>query len=189
MTDFKVSGLTALGSPASDDLLLVVDVHDTVTPPAGPAGSDKKATIQAVTQAGAGLVNLGDTMYGGASGVPTALAGNITATKKFKTQTGTGSVSAAPAWSTIVAGDLPGATTSVQGAVVLDGTAGDIQPLGASANAGATGKAADAGHVHPNTSGVVASLAAADSSVTVSGAGTLTVSSVAAQLVQRTICV
>lgn len=45
---------------------------------------------------------------------------------------------------------LPAATTSAQGAVILDGTAGDIQPTGIQ-GAGASGKSADAGHVHPYT--------------------------------------
>jgi hypothetical protein len=53
------------------------------------------------------LTTLGDTVYGGASGVATRLAGNTTTTKKFKTQTGDGVNSAAPGWNTIVAGDLP----------------------------------------------------------------------------------
>jgi hypothetical protein len=35
------------------------------------------------------------------------LAGNITTTKKFLVQTGTGAVSAAPLWDTLVAGDVP----------------------------------------------------------------------------------
>ena len=52
------------------------------------------------------------------------------------------------AMSAIQAADLPAATTSVQGAVILDGTASDIQPIGVAA-AGAKGQAADAKHVHP----------------------------------------
>lgn len=48
----------------------------------------------------------------------------------------------------IAAADLPAATTSTQGAVILDGTAADIQPAGVAA-AGAKGQAADAKHVHP----------------------------------------
>jgi microcystin-dependent protein len=49
---------------------------------------------------------LGDTTYhDGTNSV--SLAGNTTATKKFLTQTGTGAVSAAPSWSTIVAADIP----------------------------------------------------------------------------------
>lgn len=69
----------------------------------------------------------------------------------------------------IQGGDLPAATTSAQGAVILDGTAGDIAALGAQA-AGSTGKAADAGHVHP-TAGLVTSVTAADTSVVVGGTG------------------
>ena len=49
---------------------------------------------------------LGDIAYRGASN-NVSLAGNITTTKKFLAQTGTGTVSAAPAWATIVAGDVP----------------------------------------------------------------------------------
>jgi hypothetical protein len=41
---------------------------------------------------------LGDIIYGSATNVMTALAGNITTTQKFLAQTGTGAVSAAPAW-------------------------------------------------------------------------------------------
>jgi hypothetical protein len=48
----------------------------------------------------------------------------------------------------VVAGNLPSATTSAPGIVQLDGTAGDIQPVGTSAGAGASGFAADAAHVH-----------------------------------------
>jgi hypothetical protein len=48
----------------------------------------------------------GDLIYGGASGAATALLGNITATKKFLSQTGTGSVSAAPSWSVVSASDV-----------------------------------------------------------------------------------
>jgi hypothetical protein len=64
---------------------------------------------------------------------------------------------------------LPTATTSAPGIVQLDGTAGDIQPLGAQA-AGSIGKSADAGHVHPAT-GIVTGVTAADTSVVVGGTG------------------
>ena len=50
---------------------------------------------------------LGDTIYGGAAGTGTRLAGNTTTTKKFLTQTGDGTNSAAPGWNVIVAGDVP----------------------------------------------------------------------------------
>jgi hypothetical protein len=58
------------------------------------------------------MTTLGDTIYGGASGTGTRLAGNITTTKKFKTQTGDGVNSAAPAWGTIAATDLSGITNT-----------------------------------------------------------------------------
>ena len=91
----------------------------------------------------------GDTVYGAASGTPARLAGNTSATKNFYTQTGSGAASAAPAWGTIAAADMPAGTTSAQGALQLDGTAGDIQPAGQTAAAGTKGQAADAKHIHP----------------------------------------
>ena len=44
---------------------------------------------------------------------------------------------------------VPAATTSVAGAVLLDGTASDIQATPGTAAAGASGLSADAKHVHP----------------------------------------
>lgn len=57
---------------------------------------------------------LGDLIYASATGTPgtlARLAGNITATKQFLVQTGTGTISAAPAWGSIADGDLPSALT------------------------------------------------------------------------------
>lgn len=45
-----------------------------------------------------GLTALGDLIYGGAAGTRSRLAGNITTTLQVLTQTGNGSVSAAPVW-------------------------------------------------------------------------------------------
>jgi hypothetical protein len=45
MTDYKVSQLSSLAKPLSNDLMLVVDVNDTSTPPAGSGGSDKSITM------------------------------------------------------------------------------------------------------------------------------------------------
>lgn len=53
------------------------------------------------------MTTLGDVIYGGSSGVAARIAGNTTTTKKFLNQTGNGSVSAAPTWSALVAGDIP----------------------------------------------------------------------------------
>lgn len=53
-----------------------------------------------------GGATLGGVIYGSAADVFSQLAGNTTATKKFLTQTGNGSVSAAPAWSTLASSDV-----------------------------------------------------------------------------------
>lgn len=46
------------------------------------------------------MTTSGDVIYGGTSGIPTRLAGNTTAALQFLGQTGSGSASAAPAWTT-----------------------------------------------------------------------------------------
>jgi parallel beta-helix repeat protein len=78
--------------------------------------------------AGTGLTNpmttLGDFLYGGASGTATRLAGNTSATQKVLTQTGNGTISAAPVWQALAV------TTNYTGvlgdgsdsSVTLDGT-------------------------------------------------------------------
>lgn len=63
------------------------------------------------------MTTLGDIIYEDATPAAARLAGNATATKNFLTQTGTGSVSAAPSWGTIAAADVPAATTSTAGTV------------------------------------------------------------------------
>lgn len=60
-----------------------------------------KATLGTITNSG-GLKNpmtlLGDSVYGDVVGLPAALAGNTTTTKKWLSQTGNGTTSAAPSW-------------------------------------------------------------------------------------------
>ena len=65
------------------------------------------AIAHAMTSTAHTAGTLGDIVYGGAAGAWTLLSGNTTSTKKFLTQTGTGSASAAPTWSTIADGDVP----------------------------------------------------------------------------------
>lgn len=91
----KISAYNSLGTVQSDDLLVIVDVHDTTM---APTGTDKKvtaATLQAFTVP---TTTLGDLVYENATPAPARLPGNTTTTQKFLTQTGTGSVSAAPVW-------------------------------------------------------------------------------------------
>ena len=63
---------------------------------------------------------LGDILYGNVTPAWTKLAGNTTATKNFFTQTGTGAVSAVPAWGAIAAGDLPSHTAALATALAAD---------------------------------------------------------------------
>lgn len=62
------------------------------------------------TQGGTGqtTITLGDLIYGSASNVLSKLAGNTTTTKQFLGQTGNGTVSAAPVWGALTAGDFQG---------------------------------------------------------------------------------
>lgn len=55
---------------------------------------------------------LGDTLYSSAANTLAKLPGNITTAKQYLSQTGTGVVSAAPAWATISGGDITGAALS-----------------------------------------------------------------------------
>ena len=81
---------------------------------------------------------LGTSWYGDGSAW-VLLAPNTTATKKFYTMTGTGTVGAAPVWSTIAVADLPVMSATVGGAVptppndatkFLDGTGVFAVPSG-----------------------------------------------------------
>lgn len=66
---------------------------------------------------------LGDTLYASATNTLSKLAGNITTTKKFLIQTGTGAVSADPLWGTVdgadVTGNISGSAGSVANALTL----------------------------------------------------------------------
>jgi hypothetical protein len=73
---------------------------------------------------GLGAYTLGDTLYSSAANTLLNLAGNTTTTKKFLTQTGTGSVSAAPTWGTISGSDVSGAISGQAGSVANALTAG-----------------------------------------------------------------
>jgi hypothetical protein len=53
------------------------------------------------------LLELGDMIYGDDDGHQTRLVANYSSTKKFLTETGTGTVGGVPTWSTIAASDLP----------------------------------------------------------------------------------
>lgn len=66
-------------------------------------------TALAATKGGTGISSyvLGDIVYASAANTLTALAGNTTTTKRFLSQTGNGTISAAPAWAALAAADIP----------------------------------------------------------------------------------
>lgn len=78
------------------------------------------------TNGGTGIVGytLGDTLYSSATDTLSKLSGNTTTTKKFMTQTGTGSTSAAPVWGTIDGADVSGNISGQAGSVANSLTAG-----------------------------------------------------------------
>jgi hypothetical protein len=60
------------------------------------------------------FTTLGDLVYSNAAGAPVRRSPNITTTKMFLSQTGDGTTSAAPQWSTVTASDVGGVPTSRQ---------------------------------------------------------------------------
>jgi len=94
----------------------------------------------AATNGGTGQTTftLGDTLYSSASNTLSKLAGNTTSTKQFLTQTGTGTVSAAPAWGAITSGDLPGTISANTSGNAATATALAANPTDCSAGQYAT---------------------------------------------------
>jgi hypothetical protein len=82
------------------------------------------------TNGGTGLsaYSTGDVIYASATNTLSALAGNITTTRKYLGQTGTGSASQAPTWTTLDAGDITSGVLGVAYGGTSYGTytAGDI---------------------------------------------------------------
>lgn len=110
---------TAAKANALNSATTVVNVSSATAPTAGQvltATSGTAATWQTPSSGFANpMTTLGDLMYEDATPAATRLAGNTTSTKKFLTQTGTGAVSAAPAWNTIAAADVPTLNQSTTG--------------------------------------------------------------------------
>lgn|SRR5574343_29319 len=124
---------TGTGSAAQAPAWGTISTSDLPTIPVAGGGTGQ-TTATAGFNALSPMTTLGDVIYGGASGTGTRLAGNTSATKNFLTQTGNGSVSAAPAWGTLVAGDIPSLPasqiTSGQLALARGGTNADLSATG-----------------------------------------------------------
>lgn len=86
-------------------------------------GGTGQITANAAYNALSPMTTLGDIEYEDATPKAVRLAGNITTTKKFLRQTGTGAISAAPAWDTVLPADIGGLTS---GSVLFAGASGTI---------------------------------------------------------------
>jgi hypothetical protein len=104
------SNKIALTANTNDVAIDVVEANLTISNMAGTLGVAHGGTGQTTANAGFNALSpmsaLGDLIYGGSAGIGTTLAGNTTSTKKFLTQTGTGSVSAAPSWAALTSSDV-----------------------------------------------------------------------------------
>jgi hypothetical protein len=87
-----------------------------------------------VPMAGFSSYTLGDILYASATNTLSKLAGNTTTTNKFLSQTGNGSVSAAPSWAALLAADIPSLDaskiTTGQMALARGGTHADLSATG-----------------------------------------------------------
>jgi hypothetical protein len=83
------------------------------------SGGTGQTTALAAFDALSPMTTYGDLVYEGNSGTALRLAGSTSATKRFLTQTGTGTASATPGWGQIAAADL--AASPAQGEAVIVG--------------------------------------------------------------------
>jgi hypothetical protein len=90
------------------------------------SGGTGQTSASAAFNALSPVTTLGDLIYGSGSNANSRLAGSTSSTKQFLTQTGTGTVSAAPAWGAIQAADVPtlnqnttGTSANVTGVVAI----------------------------------------------------------------------
>lgn len=101
--NFSAGTITATLSGNASTATTAGNVSGTVAIANGGTGQiTKSAAFDALSP----MTTLGDVTYGGASGTGTRLAGNITTSKQFMSQTGTGTVSAAPVWSAVSKSDV-----------------------------------------------------------------------------------
>ena len=123
------------------------------------------------------FTTLGDLIYSNAGGLPVRRSPNITATKMFLSQTGDGTTSAAPQWSTVTATDVGAVPTSRQ--LTINGVAYDLSAdrtwnVGTVTSIGITMPAAFTVTGSPVTSsGTIAITGAGDTTQYIAGDGSL----------------
>lgn len=97
------SDLSVTGSPITGSGTITLSLNTVPISKGGTGATTATAGFDALSP----MTTLGDTIYGGASGTRTRLAGNTTTTRKYLRQTGDGTYSTAPTWDTILASDIP----------------------------------------------------------------------------------
>lgn len=112
---------------------------------------------------------LGDILYSDATNSLSKLSGNTTSTRQFLTQTGNGSVSAAPAWRAIAAADVPTLNQNTTGSAASLTTGRTFQTdLASTSSATFNGTA----NVTPGVTGTLALTNGGTGATTASGART-----------------
>jgi hypothetical protein len=123
------------------------------------------------------FTTLGDLVYSNAGGLPVRRSPNITTTKMFLSQTGDGTTSAAPQWSTVTATDVgavPTSRTLTINGTTFDLTANRTWNVGTVTSIGITMPAAFTVTGSPVTSsGTVAITGAGDTTQYIAGDGSL----------------
>ena len=104
------TGVTIGSSPITTSGTITIDIDTASSTLSGLLSSTDWATFDA--KMNNPMTSLGDMIYGNAVGFPIRRSGNITTTKMFLSQTGTGTVSEAPQWSAITASDVGAVPTS-----------------------------------------------------------------------------
>lgn len=129
--DISSSDLTVTGGPITSTGTFSLALNTVPVAKGGTGATTKTAGFNALTP----MTTLGDLEYhDGTNGV--RLAGNSTTTKKFLRSTGNGTTATAPAWDTLVDGDLPSALTGK----TYNGVAPTSNPTGFSIAGGTISK-------------------------------------------------
>lgn len=183
--NMNTSSITGLPLPTLSTDAASKAYVDSKTASVGAAGTFQRSNGTAWVASSSTIpdtYNLGDIIYGSASNVLTALAGNTTTAKQYLSQTGTGVASAAPAWATISGSDITGAaltkTDDTNVTLTLGGSASTALLRAASLTLGWTGNLAVGRGGTGNTTFTAYSLICAGTTATgafqnVSGVGTL----------------
>ena len=109
MPDTKISAMPAASTLDGTEITPIVQagINKQITT-AEYVSEVLDVTPVKTTQGGTNITSytLGDTLYASATNTLAKLAGNTSTTQKFLTQTGTGSVSAAPIWKVLAPSDI-----------------------------------------------------------------------------------